>query len=183
MNTNDWRYFKLTDLFDLENGRGYLSSEAQENQGTNPFICSSESNNGVYCYTSLDNKHKGNCLTINKDGSVGYVFYQDKDFSTNKHVIVATPKFKDFNMYIAMFMIPIIELERFKYGFARAWGLDRMKTTKIKLPITQEGEPDYQFMEHYTMSLQYDLEVKIRNDAEDKIDKIRKLLGENNENS
>lgn len=155
LNTDNWKEFKLIDLFELENGKGYLSSEALENPGTNPFICSSESNNGIACYTSLRNKHKRNCLTINKDGSVGCAFYQDKDFSTNKHVIVATPKFKEFNKYIAMFIIPIIELEKFRYSFGRAWGLDRMKTTVIKLPTTLEGEPDYQFMEDYIKTLPY----------------------------
>lgn len=155
LNTDNWKEFKLVDLFELENGKGYLSNEAQENPGENPFVCSSESNNGIACYTSLSNKHKGNCITINKDGSVGCAFYQEKDFSTNKHVIVATPKFKEFNKYIAMFMIPIIELEKFRYSFGRAWGLDRMKTTVIKLPITSKGEPDYQFMEDYIKTLPY----------------------------
>lgn len=154
-NIEDWKEFKLANLFELENGRGYLSSEAQENPGKNPFICSSELNNGVACFTSLENKHKGNCITINKDGSVGCAFYQEKDFSTNKHVIVATPKFKEFNKYIAMFIIPVIELEKFRYSFGRAWGLDRMKTTVIKLPTTPEGEPDYQFMEDYIKTLPY----------------------------
>ena len=155
LNTDNWKEFKLVDLFELENGKGYLSNEAQENPGKNPFVCSSESNNGIACYTSLSNKHKGNCITINKDGSVGCAFYQEKDFSTNKHVIVATPKFKKFNKYIAMFIIPIIELEKFRYSFGRAWGLDRMKTTVIKLPITPKGEPDYQFMEDYIKTLPY----------------------------
>ena len=154
-NIEDWKEFKLTDLFELENGRGYLSSEAQENPGKNPFICSSELNNGVACFTSLENKHKGNCITINKDGSVGCAFYQDKDFSTNKHVIVATPKFKEFNKYIAMFIITIIELEKFRYNFGRAWGLDRMQTTIIKLPVDENGQPDYQFMENYIKTLPY----------------------------
>ena len=155
LNISEWKEFKLTDLFDLKNGKGYLSSEALENPGDNPFVCSSETNNGIACYTSLANTHKGNCLTINKDGSVGCAFYQKKDFSTNKHVIVATPTFKNFNQYIAMFLIPIIELEKFKYCFGRAWGLDRMETTIIKLPATQNGEPDYEFMEEYIKTLPY----------------------------
>ena len=155
LNIDEWQEFNLTDLFDLKNGKGYLSSEALENPGDNPFVCSSETNNGIACYTSLANTHKGNCLTINKDGSVGCAFYQKKDFSTNKHVIVATPTFKNFNQYIAMFLIPIIELEKFKYCFGRAWGLDRMETTIIKLPATQNGEPDYEFMEEYIKTLPY----------------------------
>ena len=155
LNISEWKEFKLIDLFDLKNGKGYLSSEALENPGDNPFVCSSETNNGIACYTSLANTHKGNCLTINKDGSVGCAFYQKKDFSTNKHVIVATPTFKNFNQYIAMFLIPIIELEKFKYCFGRAWGLDRMETTIIKLPATQNGEPDYEFMEEYIKTLPY----------------------------
>ena len=155
LNIAEWKSFKLIDLFDLENGKGYLSGQALGDPGENPFVCSSESNNGISGYTSLTNTHDGNCLTINKDGSVGCAFYQEKAFSTNKHVIVATPKFEEFNKYIAMFLIPIIELEKFRYSFARAWGLDRMKTTIIKLPVNESGEPDYEFMENYIKTLPY----------------------------
>jgi restriction endonuclease S subunit len=172
-NILEWKEFKLTDLFDLENGKGYLSSEALENPGDNPFVCSSETNNGVACFTSLTNTHDGNCLTINKDGSVGCAFYQEKAFSTNKHVIVATPKFEEFNKYIAMFLIPIIELEKFRYSFGRAWGLDRMKTTIIKLPVNESGEPNYKFMEDYIKTLQYSICSQIKEGANKLIEYTR----------
>lgn len=152
---DEWKEFKISDIFTLENGKGYSTIDAEDNPGENPFICSSFLDNGISCYTSLNNKHKGNSITINKDGSVGYAFYQEKDFSTNKHVIVATPKYEEFNQYMAMFIIPIIELEKFRYSFARAWGLDRMTKTVIKLPVNESGQPDYQFMEDYIKTLPY----------------------------
>ena len=153
LNTDNWQEFKLSDLFKLENGKGYLSNEAQKNLGENPFVCSSESNNGIYCYTSLDNKHKGNRITIS---SFLNAFYQEKDFSTNKSVIVATPKFKEFNKYIGLFICVILELEKFKYSFGRKATLNKVSESLIiKLPATPEGEPDYGYMEHYIKILPY----------------------------
>ena len=54
-----------------------------------------------------------------------------------------------------MFIIPILRLEKFRYGYGRKWGLGRMEQSVIKLPVTPEGEPDYQFMEDYIKTLPY----------------------------
>ncbi len=42
---------------------------------------------------------------------------------------------------------------RYNYGLART--LSRIKKEKIKLPIDNEGEPDWLFMENYIKGLPY----------------------------
>lgn len=59
------------------------------------------------------------------------------------------------NKYIGLFLTTLIKLEKYRYGYGRKWGIARMKVSKIKLPTTPQGNPDWQFMENYIKSLPY----------------------------
>ena len=98
---------------------------------------------------------KKNLVTVPIVGSVAIAGYQDKEFVLSNNAIALYSKYKDFNKYHAMFIIPILKLEKFRYGYGRKWGLGRMEQSVIKLPTTPEGEPDYQFMEDYIKTLPY----------------------------
>ena len=54
------------------------------------------------------------------------------------------------NRYVAAFIIPLlkIQLQKFNWGGNGAT-LGRLKKSKILLPITADGTPDWQFMEEY----------------------------------
>ena len=71
---------------------------------------------------------------------------------------IFAPKFQ-LNKYIAFFLLPIIEKEKFRYEYGRKFGTKRMTETKIKLPATQKDVPDWQFMEDYIKSINYSKEI------------------------
>jgi len=154
-----WKWFFYSDLFNIETGIGPLVKPEEVNNGNTPFISTTEGDNGIsYLYAQKNPAHQKNCITVSNDGSVGEAFYQDKDFSASYKVNVLKPKFK-LNKYIAMFLIAMIKKEKYRYSYARKWGLERMRKTKIKLPMTSSGDPDWQFMEDYIKSLPYSAEI------------------------
>jgi hypothetical protein len=55
----------------------------------------------------------------------------------------------------------LIEKEKYRFAYGRKFGTKRMKITKIKLPITTNSTPDWQFMEDYIKSLNYSKTIKI----------------------
>jgi hypothetical protein len=150
----NWKEFRLGELFDLQSGKGPLSKDAIENKGDTPFVSSTAQNNGVTCYTCYEATHKGNVITINKNGSVGEAFYQKSDFCATSDVVVAVPKFT-LNPHLAMFVICLIKKEKYRFNYGRKWNLDRMNSSTIKLPTTPDGSPDWLFMENYIKSLKY----------------------------
>ena len=175
LNVDNWQKFKLSDLFDINYGK--FISDTKDGTGSIPYITTTAENNGIGGYVD-EPMYEGNCLTVASDGSVGSCFYQEGPFATSNIVSTLKPK-KDtkFNKYIAMFFIPIIELEKFRYGYGRKFSVERVRATVIKLPATPEGEPDYQFMEHYIKTLLHSAVLNIHNT----IDEV--ILVENNENS
>jgi hypothetical protein len=152
---NEWHSFKYPEIFNLIKGKGPSATEAKHEPGDIPYIGASAMNNGITIYSNHKPEHKGNCITIATDGSVGEAFYQPKDFNATSNIAVVTIKDKKLTPALAMFLITIIRQEQEKFNYGRKWGLNRMKESTISLPVTSNGEPDWDLMERYINSLPY----------------------------
>lgn len=90
-------------------------------------------------------------------GSVGSTFYHPYKFVASDHVTHL--KSNNFNKYIYLFLASIIQRLGAKYNFNREINDSRLKSEIILLPVTEQGEINYKFIEDYMMSL----EVKMIN--------------------
>lgn len=156
---SSWRSFTLNQLFELKKGKRL--TKANMTKGNTIFIGSTDSNNGVTNRVGQEAIHKGNVISVNYNGSVGEAFYQPQAFWASDDVNVLYPRdthFSRFNQYIALFIIPIIRANKFKFSYGRKWHLDRMKETKIVLPVKGE-ELDLEYMEQYISSLPYSISI------------------------
>jgi hypothetical protein len=160
-----WRYFEFDELFDIERGQG-PRKKSLNGRGKTPFITSTDSNNGVTGFTSTKPCHAGNTLGVNRNGSVGEAFYQARAYCSTEDVHIFTPKFQ-MNPFIGLFLTTIIRRERFRFGYGRKWGIQRMKRSRIKLPVRGDGTPDWKYMERYMMSLPFSSKIVGRNYAEE----------------
>ncbi|OEE71551.1 S-CspCI protein [Vibrio sp. 10N.286.49.B3] len=150
-----WETYTLGQLFELKKGKRL--TKANMTKGDTPFIGSTDSNNGLTNTVGQESIHKGNVIAVNYNGSVGEAFYQPIDFWASDDVNVLYPRdeyFAKFNQFIALFIIPIIRQNKFKFSYGRKWHMDRMKETKISLP-TKNGKLDLDYMEKYISSLPY----------------------------
>ncbi len=148
-----WASFRYDSLFDIEIGKGARKTELDED-GNTPFITSTDSNNGLVGMVNAEPIHQGNVISVNRNGSVGEAFYQSLPFCSTEDVHIFKPKF-ELNPYRAMFLICIIRKEKYRYSFGRKWGIRRMNKTTMMLPVNDDADPDWQFMEDYIKSLPY----------------------------
>ncbi|MDR0872317.1 MAG: restriction endonuclease subunit S [Prevotellaceae bacterium] len=171
-NTEIWKWFRYDEIFDIQKGFYNKKPDAIEN-GNIPFIGATDSNNGItsfHDYTTIelasktgDTKNapmsnkmfKPNCITVSNNGSVGFAFYQPKEFTCTHDVNPLYLKNKELNVYIAMFLCTLIEKEKYRWAYGRKWRPVRMPKSLIKLPVTSDDTPDWQFMENYIKSLPY----------------------------
>ena len=63
------------------------------------------------------------------------------------------------NKYNGLFIVTLLDKERFKYSFGRKWNGEKLRNTKIKLPFDKDSNPDWQLMEGYIKSLPYSLSI------------------------
>ena len=148
-----WGEFALSELFFVKSSidRNLFNSDV----GATPYVASSLENNGITAYIDAEPSQKPNTLTIARNGSVGATFYQANAYcSSPDDIRVLNPRF-NMNKYVGLFIKTIIEQEKFKYGYGRKLGTKRIEKVKIKLPVTQQGLPDWVYMENYIKSLPY----------------------------
>ena len=155
LNYKSWHLFRYPDIFNIE--RGYYNKRPVKYGNIN-FVSASTQNNGVSDKLSediIEKLYDGNCITVANNGHVGAAFYQKEKFTCSHDVNVLRIKNKEMNVFIGMFLIPLINLEKLHYHYGRKWRFERMEKTTIKLPINAIGEPDWIFMENYIKSLNY----------------------------
>ena len=152
-----WQLFKLSEIFTFERGKCGSAEKLLEKGNDISYVGAKKEDNGFMYTVVRDEKYvtKGNCIVFIGDGqgSVGYSTYQEKDFIGS--TTLSMGRNSRLNKYNGLFIITLLDRERFKYSFGRKWNGDKLKNTKIKLPVNKEGEPDWQFMEDYIKSLPY----------------------------
>ena len=168
LNVNEWKEFKVGDLFQSRKIKKYPS--IPEDEGKLPFISSSSFNNGVACKVNAESI-EGNCLTVTTNGSCFDVFYHKHPIAVSCDVEVL---YSDMlNEKNALFIATVLELEKFKYAYGRKPKNNKVFDTYIKLPVLSDPEtndpildpnkkyssegyiPDFEYMENYITSLKH----------------------------
>lgn len=142
-----WKKFKMEDIFIFHKGKR-LTKEDMSPGSTN-FIAAIDDNNGIRQTIDLPPMHKGNCITVNYNGSIGEAFYQEQPFRASDDVNILYPKGWILNRNIGLFLSTVIRHNKYRFGYGRKWNLDKMKETNIALPVDDKGNPNWGFMDAY----------------------------------
>ena len=153
LDASQWKAFEYQELFTIERGTGPRQKDLGES-GITPFITSTDANNGLSGFASCKPTHNGNTIGVNRNGSVAEAFYQPIPFCSTEDVHIFTPKFA-LTPAIGLFLATLIRKEKYRFGYGRKWGIQRMKVSTIRLPASPSGTPDWQFMENYIQTLPY----------------------------
>lgn len=147
IDTSKWKSVAIGSIFNVV--KGTRLTKANMIPGLTRFIGSSAMNNGCTALIGNDkNIHPQNTITVCYNGSVGETFYQDEPFWASDDVNVLYPKF-EMNKEIALFIVPLIKSASHKYTYIDKWKREDMIADKIKLPVCETGEIDWEFMESY----------------------------------
>ena len=155
LNDRQWIAFDITGengVFELSATKSGIDKNKLNNAGGNiAYITRSESNNGINMFVcnEQDSKYKrneGNVITIGLDTQT--CFYQPSAFYTGQNIQVLSNNI--INKYSALFICTLLkqQLKKFCWGGNGAT-LGRLRRTKFLLPVTVQGEPDFNFMEEY----------------------------------
>ena len=166
INTEHWKLFEFPEIFRIEKGF-YNKKPESSGLGEIPFLGATDKNNGVTGYYTLDEIESssktgkepnesldrkifsGKAVCVTNNGSVGYAYYQENQFTCSHDV---NPLYRidgEFNIYTGLFVASIIMKDRYRWGYGRKWRPDRMKKSTILLPATEAGNPDWLWMENF----------------------------------
>lgn len=146
-----WKDFFIEEIADIHSGRDIY--ERERVIGDTPYVTSTAQNNGTgYLVSNFNKTLEANCLSVNRNGSVGYCFYHPYNalYSNDCRKL----KLKNNSKYIGLYISNVITCQKGKYGYGYKMGTGRLKRQKIMLPVTSKSEPDYEYMENYMKYLE-----------------------------
>lgn len=147
MDVKNWKWFKYNEIFEIKKGKRL--TKADMINGDIPYIGATDSNNGITAKISNDEHlHSANTITVSYNGSIAEAYYQTKEFWATDDVNVLYPKFA-MNAYSALFCTTIINKEKYRFNYGRKWDKELMNVSTIKLPVDNNGNPDWQWIENY----------------------------------
>jgi len=148
-----WQSFFLNEIFnDFQRGKRITRNE--QISGHIPYVSSTSINNGVDNFIKNNKSVRifSNCLTIANSGSIGESFYHSYKFVASDHVTHL--KNENFNNFIYLFIANQLKKNTVKYNFNREINDRRIFRDKIMLPVDEQGQPDWLFMENYIKEIQ-----------------------------
>ncbi|MGX0440776.1 restriction endonuclease subunit S [Staphylococcus capitis] len=190
-----WKVFDFLEVFNIVDG--YYNKKPPINLEINsnniPFLAATKNNNGLTGFINksivrkydkvgnISNKDSnrrffnGKCLAITNNGSVGNVYYQDTEFTCSHDITVLYLKNSEINKFIALFLIPLLKKTGSKYAYANKWRPKRMRKSKVLLPVDDQCNPDYDFMEQYVKEKYFTLKSQIKDKQKHEITDWREL--------
>ena len=159
LEVGNWREFYVGELFDsIYKVASYhdddLTSVSIGNKNAIAYVTRTDQDNGVkslVCDIGLANIESGNAIVIGDTTST--ISYQPSPFVAGEHIIAVRAGW--LNKFTGLFITCLLRQERYRYSYGRAYKLDLIRNTKLKLPVMPDGKPDWQFMENYIKSLPY----------------------------
>lgn len=172
-----WKEFELGRLVsDVYKAKSYNKDDLTETEDKNNainYITRTGENNGcelMVLMRDVDMSYieEPNAITIGD--TTATCFYQAERFIAGDHMVVVRAEW--LNEKVATFILTILKKEQYKYSYGRAFLMDRIKSTTLKLPIVHNDDgtpyvdethkfsddgyvPDWTFMENYIKSLPY----------------------------
>ena len=150
IDTATWNKFFIGDLFEIS--RPVARSAKKYQEGTIPFVSTSNFNNGIVKYCIPEENEaldEGNCITISPlDGSA---FYQPNDFLGRGGAGSSIIMLRNFNLneHNGLFLASVIRTSLTRFSYSDQINKDSIKKEVIKLPTDGDGHPNWKFMDSY----------------------------------
>lgn len=144
----EWKAFHLEQIGTITSGRDIYAAERID--GYTPYITSGGTNNGVGYFVGNDNDTlDAGYIALNRNGAVGKAFYHQEKSLMGNDCRKIHLKEADGNLFVGQFVALCISMQSECFSYSRKLGTARAKQMLIMLPVTDAGEPDYEYMEKY----------------------------------
>lgn len=155
LNQVKWKEFKLKDILILDTSKKKIQVPTGNNvskkylcDGNIPRITVTTKNNGIDAFYSCNRQTREytNFISV---AFLGNAFYHPYTATTDMKVHTFQLKNKKLNKYIALFLVTALENNTKNIEFGYQLSSTDMPNKKILLPVDENDEPNYLFMEKY----------------------------------
>jgi hypothetical protein len=147
-----WQIFIIKDIADVYSGRDIYAQERTD--GLTPLITAVGTNNGIGYFVGNENdsRAEGSISVVRNGASVAKAFYHKYPALYGNDCRRMKLKNSD-SEYVNLFITQMIGMQNKAFSYSRKLGTERLLNLKIMLPVTDDGSPDYSYMEQYTKNM------------------------------
>ncbi|QAR34422.1 restriction endonuclease [Geovibrio thiophilus] len=152
-----WGEFRLGDLFEINSYKKRFDANKVDvlTEGQFPYIVRMGTNNGQKGYINEDEAYlnEGNTISFGQDTAT--MFYQEKPYFTGDKIKIIKARDSRFNKKNAQFFISTMmkSFSSFSWG-SSSFNIEIIKNQKMSLPVSENGEIDFEFMENFIAELE-----------------------------
>ena len=155
LNNVKWRQFRIADIFRINKVCGRKISDY--NTGNYPYVSGTQDNNGITGWVEAPEEDVsiGNCISV--DPITTKATYQASNFVGRGFSGASVNLLYNdvLNQAIAHFVITSIQQNSIKYSYARLLNGIKLENLMIWLPIDEDENPNWEWIEEYMKSLPY----------------------------
>ena len=155
MGGGNWLPFSLLSVFNFE--KGNQNNMSAMSAGNLPLVSAKNYDNGYKNFVSPNSKStfNGHIITLNLDGDggAGIAYYQPAEMALDSHVGALIPK-TPMSRYHLLFIAMCITKQREMFGHGYSINGSRIKGFKIMLPVDENNDIDYDYMDSYMRNLE-----------------------------
>ena len=148
LSDREWKEFKIGDLFDNFHGRRLTN--ANRKNGNIPFLTASEINQGVSAFLKNEklDKYKDS-ITIDM---FGHVFFHNYECSGDDNIYFFISE--KLSNTIKRFISQCMQNSCYRFSYGKQFRQKFADKLIILLSVSENGEPDFDFMENYIHELE-----------------------------
>lgn len=152
LDEKEWHAFHLEEIGTVTSGRDIYAAERVK--GNTPYITSGGTNNGVgYFVGNINDTLDSGYIALNRNGAVGKAFYHPSKSLMGNDCRKVHLKDADRNLFVGQFVSLCLSMQSECFSYSRKLGTARAKRMQVMLPVTDSGEPDYEYMEQYVKNM------------------------------
>lgn len=166
-----WIDKKIPEVFEHIQ-RGKRLKNADHVPGVMPYVSSTANNNGVddYIEATPGTRVFSDCVSLANSGSVGTAFYEPFHYVASDHVTSLKKEGLTAQQYL--FLTSVVEKQGVNFNFNREINDARISNMRVLLPVTDNGEPDYAYMECYASEMRGGLLMRYKNYVAERLSEL-----------
>lgn len=189
---DEWGEFKVSVLLQLvhvgwcTNGKFDKlrdTSERQTNEFTLPLVNAKHGNNGIMFYgRKSDWSYTTNAIGVVSNGAVatGDVYFHPYDVSKMWDAYLLQPKNSEWSNNVKVYVATALKKAiKMTFGWENKAVWSKVQRVKIKLPVTPDGKPDYNFMDQYITAIEKKKVLKLKQAMDHKLELYREVSHQN----
>lgn len=169
-----WDAVQVDNFADVMSGKDIYANERVD--GERPYITAGTANNGIGYFVGNDNSSAdSHVISVNRNGAVGEAFFHPYKalFGNDCRRLKVRESVDDDAQ---QFMAVVIKEQKDAFSYSRKLGTGRLQRLNVMLPVTDSGEPDYEYMAEYTRQKRKEMLAKYRVYVEKRIAELGEVV-------